>query len=245
MKKIIQASFLLAIASFVHTSSGKGEISTLPAQVKFNTGVVSLFADFSNQPKNGAVPVYLINGTGAPLQLAAQDGDIYLKLEAQNKDGKWVRVQPHRYSWCGNSYFSPPAVPSKHFRMVGGYQPTKGKERKVRYTLYGQTFKVSSNVGTGLVCPRAADLASRDVMSVRYGDFDHVAKVALGELDPKNEMDHVRNLQDTAINALGSGRFDAARSQAVLAQVIKKCPHMTGRVASAQSRLKQLASKDD
>jgi len=245
MKKIIQASFLLAIASFVHTSSGKGEISTLPAQVKSQPGKVSLFADFSNQPKNGAVPVYLINGTGAPLQLAAQDGDIYLKLEAQNEDGKWVRVQPHAYSWCGNSYFSPPKVPAKHFRLVGGYQPAKGKKSKVRYTLYGQTFKVSSNVGTGLVCPRAADLASRDVMSVRYGDFDHVAKVALGELDPKNEMDHVRNLQSTAINALGSGRFDAAKSNEILAQIIQQCPRMKGYAASAQARLKKLAAKGD
>ena len=89
MKKIIQASFLLAIASFVHTSSGKGEVSTLPPQVKSDPGAVSLFADFSNRAKNGTVPVYLINATGTPLQLKAQDGDIYLKLEAQNEDGKW------------------------------------------------------------------------------------------------------------------------------------------------------------
>ena len=245
MKKIIQASFLLAIAGFTYTSSGKGEITTLPAQVKFDPGAVSLFADFSNQTKNGTVPVYLINGTGAPLQLAAQDGDIYLKLEAQNEDGKWVRVQPHRYSWCGNSYFSPPAVPAKHFHLVRGYQPTKGKESKVRYTLYGQTFKVSSNVGTGLVCPEAAKLASRDAMSVREGDFDFVAKVALGEIALKNEMDHIGNLQGMAISTLGSGRFDAARSKEVLAQVIKKCPRMKGYATSAQSRLKKLAAKGD
>ena len=245
MKTFIQAAFLLAIATFAHTSNGKTAITALPPQVKSDPGAVSLFADFSNRPKNGTVPVYLINGTGNPLQLAAQDGDIYLKLEAQNEDGKWVRVQPHAYSWCGNSYFSPPKVPAKHFRLVRGYQPAKGKKSKVRYTLYGQTFKVSSNVGTGLVCPRAADLASRDVMSVREGDFDYVSKVALGELDPKNEMDHVRNLQSTAINALGSGRFDAAKSKEVLAQVIQKCPRMKGYATSAQSRLKKLAAKGD
>ena len=167
MKTFIQAAFLLAIATFAHTSNGKGAITALPSQVKSDPGAVSLFADFSNRPKNGTVPVYLINGTGNPLQLAAQDGDIYLKLEAQNEDGKWVRVQPHAYSWCGNSYFSPPKVPAKHFRMVRGYQPAKGKKSKVRYTLYGQKFKVSSNVGMGLVCPQATKLASRDAMSVR------------------------------------------------------------------------------
>ena len=245
MKKIIQAAFLLAIATFAHTSNGKGEITTLPPQVKSAPGEVSLFADFSNRAKNGTVPVYLINGKGTPLQLAAQDGDIYLKLEAQNEDGKWVRVQPHRYSWCGNSYFSPPAVPAKHFHLVRGYQPTKGKESKVRYTLYGQTFKVSSNVGTGLVCPKAAKLASRDAMSVREGDFDFVSKVALGEIAPKNEMAQLRGLQMEAIHALGSGRFDAVRSNEVLAQVIKKCPHQKGRAINAQSRLKKLAAKSD
>ncbi len=167
MKTFIQAAFLLAIATFAHTSNGKGAITTLPPQAKTDPGAVSLFADFSNQAKSGTVPVYLINAKGTPLQLAAQDGDIYLKLEAQNEDGKWVRVQPHAYSWCGNSYFSPPAVPAKHFRLVWGYQPAKGKKSKVRYTLYGQKFKVSSNVGPGLVCPEAAKLASRDAMSVR------------------------------------------------------------------------------
>ena len=51
-------------------------------------------------------PVYLINAGTNDVDLGAQDGDVYLKLEVMDAQGRWVRAQPHAFSWCGNSYFN-------------------------------------------------------------------------------------------------------------------------------------------
>jgi hypothetical protein len=169
--------------------------------------------------------VYLINASTNDVNLESQDGDVYLKLEVQDSQGKWVRAQPHAFSWCGNSYFNPPKVRPGHFLTIEGYQPDKGDKRKIRFSLYHQKIALSSNAGEGIASSQDIDLASRDAMAVMYGSFEFVSKVALGEIQIKNELDHIKDLQGTAIRMLGSSKkFDPSASRQVLREVQKRFP---------------------
>jgi hypothetical protein len=197
----------------------------LPKQIKLVPGKVTLFADYAGKWPIGSIPVYLINAGTNDVDLAAQDGDVYLKLEVMDAQGGWVRAQPHDFSWCGNSYFNLPKVRPGHFLTIEGYQPDKGKKRKIRFSLYHQEIALSSNVGEGIASARDIDLASRDGMAVEYGSFEFVSKVALGEIPLKNEMDRMKDLQGVAINLLGlSKKFDPSASRQVLLEVLKRFP---------------------
>lgn len=119
----------------------------LPTSVKPVAGEVTLVADYAGKWPIGTIPVYLINASTNDVDLGAQDGDVYLKLEVEDPQGHWVRAQSHIFSWCGNSYFNGRKVRPGHFFLIEGYQPEKGEKRKVRYSFYHQELKLSSNGG--------------------------------------------------------------------------------------------------
>ncbi len=213
----------------------------LPSSIKAEPDRLSLVADFEHKDKNGQIPVYLINNTAATVELEAQDGDVYLKLEAQNADGQWQRAQPHAYSWCGNSYIRK-ELRAGHFVKISGYQPKKGSKSKVRFSFYHQKIQLSSNAGDALVSKRDVDLASRDALRIRAGDFEFVSRVALGEVRLVNEMDHIRNLQEFAVAELGDARFEAVAAEAVLAKVVKKFPAQEKAVNYARKHIEARAA---
>lgn len=233
--KAITCSISLMLLCKVGSAAITGEPNeALPKQVKVEPGKVTLFADYAGKWPIGIIPVYLINASTNDVNLESQDGDVYLKLEVQDSQGKWVRAQPHAFSWCGNSYFNPPKVRPGHFLTIEGYQPDKGDKRKIRFSLYHQEITLSSNVGEGLASARDIDLASRDAMALRDGSVEFVCKVALGEIQLTNEMDHVKDLQGAAISQLGSSeKFDATASHQVLLEVIKRFPKRRDDVARA------------
>lgn len=46
----------------------------------------------------------VFNTTGDTVKFNAQDSRLYMKLQAQDKDGKWEDIEYLPSSWCGNSY---------------------------------------------------------------------------------------------------------------------------------------------
>lgn len=213
----------------------------LPAQISHEWGCVSLVADYHAKEPDGSIPVYLINGTLNSMNLSSQDGDVCLKLEMMNGDASWCRAQSHAFSWCGNSYSNQSLRPG-HFRKINGYQPEEGDKHRIRYTLYHQGIRISSNMGTGLANEEDVDLASRDALAVMEGDFDFVTKVALGEMQLVNEMDD-QDLQDTAIRTLSTKRFDSAKSRQVLLSVLEKFPGKQDEVKQSLRQLDPLRRK--
>ena len=154
----------LFIASVCGKEVGK-LISELPETIKAEKGQLTLHADFSSKRPDGRIPVYLINRTKLAITLNAQDGDVYLKLEAQSKTGEWVRAQRHSYSWCGNSYdFSPKIEPGSFIKILG-YQPSQGRKQKVRFSLYNQSVSISSNVGLGLASDKDITESTNDELA--------------------------------------------------------------------------------
>lgn len=73
-------------------------VKNLPAHVKAPAGKLTLFADYK-AARRGRVPLYLVNRTGKKLEFEAQDGALYVKLQAKEKDGTWARAQGHAFSW--------------------------------------------------------------------------------------------------------------------------------------------------
>lgn len=238
----IAFGFCLTFVSIVGLAAERDTPNdNLPNHIHTMNGTVVLFADFENRQDDGHVPVYLINRSDQPITLEAQDGDIYLKLESRGENGKWQRAQPHRFSWCGNSYHTVVTRPG-HFLRLAGYQPPQGERRTVRYSLYRQSLKVSSNSGAGIASPSDLRLAGADAMAIYNGDFDFVSRVALGEIKLPN-VDH-QDLQSVAIGALANPRFDADRANRVLIQVIKKFPDKQSTVHFAQLQMLDNAKAD-
>lgn len=234
----------LLLAVFASLAARSAEVSTvfLPGHIEAREGQVSLFADYGSIQTNGRVPVYLINKSSEDLVLNTQDGDIYLKLQYQDSDGNWVRAQPHGYSWCGNSYMTRTVRPG-YYVVVSGYQPNNGVPRTVRYKLYSQDIKISSNPGDGVVADTDIKRASSDVMSIREGSFEYVSRVSLSDVPVENRMDHIRDLRRTAIWELASDRFEPNESRKILLQIREKSPDMLKAVDRTMRMLDQRLSK--
>jgi hypothetical protein len=219
MKPLVLISLANLIFSHLIWADPGKDISDLPGHIAIPASGFALVADFAHASA-GTIPVYFINRSGKDIQLAAQDGDVYLKLEYQDADGSWKRAQPHAYSWCGNSYFESPVIRSDQFVAIKGYQPLQGDSRKIRFRLYRQQIEVASNVGQGLVHRGDIQKAQNDAMAVSSGDLAFVEAVARGKRVLHNTMDHIKDLREYAIFQLGSGRFDRAKVEKVLRDIV-------------------------
>lgn len=247
MKVIWVTLALLGNLGVLHAQNKFSANAELPGHIKSVSGKVVLVADFTHKDTEGKIPVYLINGSEKSIKLMAQDGDVYLKLETRDDGGKWRRAQPHAFSWCGNSYMNSPELTAGHFMKITGYQPAKGKpgkQRKIRYALYQRDLYLTTKPGMGVVLEKDIDLASRDAMAVDWGSFEFVSQVALGEIVLKNEMDHIKDLQASAIYKLGELSFDKAKSLEVLKKVREKFPKHREIVNQAIQSMQQRAKKE-
>lgn len=217
---------------------GLGDVpmESLPEFVQPPAKGLVLFADFAHPAKDG-IPVYLLNRTGEVVSLAAQDGDVYLKLEYQDADGTWKRGQSHRLSRCGNSYDFHPPLRNGRFIRLSGYQPPAGQKAKVRFHLYRQMFEVTSNIGDGIVNPPEIEAARQDELVVLGMDFDHLAAIAQGTAPaPAIKSGEGRKL---AIWELGERGFERTRVRGVLNAIVA-----TGEKPYAESAGEQLREID-
>ncbi len=165
-----QTKVTQAESSAVPAQSGSSSNSPianveLPPHIKPSLGEATLFADFEHPGPDG-IPLYFINGKQSDQYLSREGGDFYIKLEYQDESGKWVRAQPHYYSFCGNSYGSSTVPPGMHWK-ISGYKPREGKAVKVRYKMYS-ALEIVSNEGKGVVSMADVDLAAKDSMTVMY-----------------------------------------------------------------------------
>lgn len=188
-----------------------GAVSALDADIEFEKGKFSIIAkEFElDGPEDSIVVIFLINDTDEEIVLPSQDGDVYLKQEAKI-DGEWRRVQPHRYSWCGNSYIPVHILP-KRYRVFpdvyhGWAPPVEGdpndefKLLPVRYRFYGGSYTdLVTNELTRPVSLRLAKIAETDAMAIETGTPEFLAPIATGErviesvdhMDPRMRAIHL------------------------------------------------------
>jgi len=224
-KRIVSFAFVLAAQALNAQKPTDVAISELPSGVPSTEGKVTLFADYSRAKKSSPIDVYLINRSDRDITLSAQDGDVYLKLEGKSDDGTWTRVQPHAYSWCGNSYDFKPRIRKGFFYRIAGYKPKAGKTAKIRYRLYMQEgLELATEAGDGLISDDDAKKAASDALAVSTGSFEFVRDLATGAKKLVNTVDHIRDLQGRAIRTLGAGRFPKDKVLPVLDEIEKKFP---------------------
>ncbi|MCF7788900.1 MAG: hypothetical protein K9N47_22435 [Prosthecobacter sp.] len=219
-------------------------IASLPSGIPSTEGKVTLFADYARARKSEPMDVYLINRSDHDIVLGAQDGDVYLKLEAKNEDGTWTRVQPHAFSWCGNSYDFKSLVRKGGFYKIKGHQPKVGKLATIRFRLYKQDWlDLTTDAGEGVVSAEEAEKAATDALAVSTGSFDFVRDLATGENKIVNTMDHIQDMQGCAIETLGSGRFPKDKVLPLLDAIEKKFPEKKRDVNFARQSLEHPRKK--
>ncbi len=80
----------------------------VPLTIKLPSGKLSLIVypdtkkDFYNKYKGCKMVV--ANTTGKKIDFHAQDGRLYMKVQALNNSGEWQDIEYLPSSWCGNSY---------------------------------------------------------------------------------------------------------------------------------------------
>jgi hypothetical protein len=203
----------LLFSSIAVAASKAAPLAALPKGIEAPEAKLSLIADYGDV-RDGRVALYLVNRTGRKVEFEAQDGALYIKLEAKEKDGSWARAQGHRFSWCGNSYFQRPALADGEFFALRGLFPKEGEEREVRYRLYGND--VVSNVGKGRVDPAEIRACRGDSFAARFGDFETVAAIVEKKV-ATIKRDH---LDVRAYAVARMGRFKHARCAAVLTRLL-------------------------
>jgi hypothetical protein len=226
---------------YLHSQVATPEpIQNLPPYVPAPEGRLTLFADFDH-PLPNSIPLYLVNRTYQNIAFAAQDFDIYIKLQAEADNGEFVRAETHHYSTCGNSYDNSPVLKKESFFTIRGYQSAIGRKAIVRYCLYHPAVygvgektsaamvehnpyvqqimtSVISNAGPALSSPREIRAARTDDMAVYYdGDFNLVRDMAIGRIAP--ESDQFRWTRKSAIYSLA--RFNTDESANTLISLLK------------------------
>lgn len=222
-------------------------VSSLPARVAAPLGQLTLFADFDDVAGQ-SVRLYLINRTGLRIGFSSQNGDPFIKMEFKNDDGEWERAQPHTFSWCGNSYLITPSLRPEEYYAVGGYFPSEGEVRSVRYRMYQEhafllkndtqsdffmimdkleqlPLDLMSNVGTGRVRLEDVGAARRDRLAARFGTFATVREMALGPTALTPE----RKPSSSAVEALA--RFPTEQSFELLRGFLGDANHVVAGAA--------------
>lgn len=215
---------LLAIVSPFAFAQIDTPVSQLPKSISCPEGQVALVADFRADRLEGKIPVFFVNRSDHDIKLGAQDGDVYLKLEALTEDGQWVRAQSHFFSFCGLSYVSL-VIRKDHFLRIEGYQAVEGRKAKIRYRIYLQKdLNLVTQDGDGLCLDTDIRTAALDQLALRVGSLEFVASVARGEKKAADEGDRIRDMQPAAIWQLGDERFPVEKVLPVLDEIDSKFP---------------------
>jgi hypothetical protein len=219
-------------------------ISNLPEGIPSVEGKVTLHADFARAKTGEPIDVYLINRSERDLVLNAQDGDVYLKLQAQGEDGWWKRVQPHSFSPCMVSYALGKEVPKGCFLRIKGHQPKEGMAAKIRFLLYMQEelikkgLRLVTQEGDGIVSADEAEKAAYDALALRTGSFEMVRELATGKKTVKATAEYNQSMQWRAVRMLTSERFEPEQVLPVLDEIEKEFPGMKDEVLNVRLTLK-------
>jgi hypothetical protein len=62
--------------------------------------------------------VFVANTTGDTIRFSAQDGRLYMKMQATDRNGAWRDIEYLPHSWCGNSYHSLSLAPNEYWQFT-------------------------------------------------------------------------------------------------------------------------------
>jgi hypothetical protein len=94
-----------------------------PQKIEMKEGqelqVIAATNDYAIFKKNNhGFQLYLKNPTKDSLNFSAQDGSLYMAMEAQDEKGTWKTIEYITPSWCGNSYHQVTLAPSHQWTFV-------------------------------------------------------------------------------------------------------------------------------
>jgi hypothetical protein len=110
-------------ASSQSTGHGYGEYGAEPQAItkanSFKDGVFEVIAVPERQHETRVgirtMTIFLANSTLDTINFNAQDGRLYMKLQAQDKTGSWRDIEYLPNSWCGNSYHTMWLAPDNYW----------------------------------------------------------------------------------------------------------------------------------
>jgi WG containing repeat len=115
--------YFVAHANIKSSHGGQARnTKSLPQPITSTTSIpnnqLSILVNTENKERifqdyNG-VSVFVSNNTKDTIRFNTQDHRLYMKVQAQNKNGEWQDIEFLPNSWCGNSYYSLPLLPN-HF----------------------------------------------------------------------------------------------------------------------------------
>lgn len=114
---------------YSHTTKGKYSDLNIPVECK--DGEITYFAD-QKDVTTFSISLYLVNRTHHDIYFTGQDGFYYTFQEGLFFNGKWVRSQTHKSSWCGNSVCLI-SLSNDEYLKTSSYYPSSGVRTKVRY----------------------------------------------------------------------------------------------------------------
>ena len=103
-----------------HSIVGHGtSAQKVTMQNSFQGAALSVLADVDIALKHArntkGVAVYVANTTGDTIRFNAQDGRLYMKMQAFDPTGAWRDIEYLPSSWCGNSYHSLVLAPNEYW----------------------------------------------------------------------------------------------------------------------------------
>lgn len=98
------------LAGFGGWGSSDNSSKQISSDVIFSPNTLQIVIDTKQKTKwaekYDAIKLFVANTSGDTLYFDAQDSRLYLKIQAQDKNGEWKDIEYLPSSWCGNSYHS-------------------------------------------------------------------------------------------------------------------------------------------
>jgi hypothetical protein len=121
----IAYSTLKNLDNFKEESGGWYVSRNIPksnTELNFKPSDFSIFIDTVQAIKGDdgflAYKVFVINATEDTVHFEGQDSRLYMKLQAQDTNGKWKDIEYIPNSWCGNSYHQMRLEPNHHWQLM-------------------------------------------------------------------------------------------------------------------------------
>jgi hypothetical protein len=225
----------IASANFRAPSGGTKPNVDLPKKVSAADGKVTLFADFMAANEKG-VTIYIVNRSGSPLVIPAQDGSLFLKL-AVKQDGNWRRAQSHAFSDCGNSYHTY-VLPAGQYLESVGYKPKSGEPGTIRFQLKGSDGNLISNEGLGLW--NLEDVADSSVDAMAEGEEPRLLRFGAEENHGLSVDAYLTQLK--LLKAWSDGPVTRLRIRQFRDELVKLKSQDAVRVEEAIAKLDEIAA---
>lgn len=152
------------LAGFGGWGGSGNDFKLISNSTKFKNGKLNMIVNPLQREKYwqkyDGMKMYVANTSQDTIFFKAQDSRLYLKIQAQDKNGEWKDIEYLPSSWCGNSYHSLFLPPNYNWEFVipkyeGEFNTKlraellyrKNKDQKENSVLYSNEFYGSINPG--------------------------------------------------------------------------------------------------